>query len=768
MIEYKEGKTVEVVIGDHIYITPPMPAKKEILYSKEKKANQYWRRQTDLPKIFYDWHDNPTSEGDGVDLDAKQTVYAPNGTLLSLSKEDTALLFDKKEENGKEGLQEREYRRRNEGIWFFNNGEPTYITGDLYASLQWLPMLGCQNDVEPNSNYGQYYQFQRDICYYFKICEETNIAFGGVLVKPKKTGITQLISSICLNRAMLLRQKNIRMMSITESVCKEINFRFIRHSLEGVPAILMPSRSKQNEGEVVFGSPNSSRNPLKKTKAVNLEYLNNWLCTVPTGRTSFDSATNYIAVIDEFPKIKESVYPDDLFTATIAAVKEGVRRKGTVFALSYVPEISDRSFREAKAIYYNSKLKTRQRDKETGEPYGKTKSELLCHTLIAQEGIFGCCDKYGKPIVSAVWDYIREEKEKAKNDPVKLQAIQRQFPTNENDPWSEGLISDTLFDALRLSKKADELEELLSLGAQPYKDFNLEFAKRPVKDLKTENFKFEGDIRIKFISDDEKMNGADHGKFKWYHPEWTPTWFLNKYLNKATVDPKTGLLKPNQDAPFFISIDPTKWRISKNTGKASSNAIQVFVLPNAEVNAQIGKNITNRRLMVSYLYRHNDPADTMDDIIKIILLFGCMVQIESNVSTWATRLIQIGLGNFVLMLNQDGALEPYSKFKEIGSEQKYFTSQKETIDQYVDCGQEFLAPPMVNGDVDNIDYLDDLDVIHQLMQIKKENTTEYDAAVAYLEGLMGISAWEGWKRSQEKRNPGANEAYRQFAVGMMR
>lgn len=750
-MNYQEGDRITIHIGEHEYITPPIPNKRDILFHDIKKpADQYWTRLKDLPKIFYDWHDETTAVGQGVDLDAKSTIYSDSGQLISLSKADTSLLFDEKKEHGREGLQEREVRRRKEGVWFMNNGEPTYLTGNHYAILQHLPMLGCSNSIEDDSNYGQYYQFQRNMAYYFELCKTVPYARGGLLIKPKKTGMTQFFSLVCLNEAMTMSEKNIRMMSITETLCKESNFGFIKYALQKVPNILMPSRSKQNEGEVIFGPPNLSRNPLKKGRKTNLEYLNTWLCTVPTARTSFDTFTNYIALIDEWPKIKENTYPEELFQATLPTVIEGFKRKGTIFALSYVPEITDRSFYESRKLFKDSKLKTRKTD-ENGEPYGFTESKLICHTLLVQDGLFNCCDKYGKPIEKRIWEEINQEINDAKHDPIKLQAVKRVYPASEQDPWAEGQMTDTLFDNFRLSEKMQELEELQSMGAQPYKDFNLEFEKRPVKDPKSELYKFEGKIQIKFVTDDEKRAGSEHGRFKWIRPEWMPEWFLNKHLNKVAKDPKTGLLRPNPDAPFFISIDPTKYRISKNTGKTSNNSLQVFVLPSAEVNAQIGENVTNRRLMVSYLYRCNKPSDTLEDMIKLILLFGCMVQIESNVSTWVSRLIEMGLGNFVMMVNKDGALEPWKQYDDT---QNYFTSQKQQIDQYVDAGQEFLGEPMAPGDIDNIKYLDDIDVLQQLMMIKKDNTTEYDAAVAFLEGQMGIDAFLGWKRGQEKNKKG--------------
>ena len=32
---------------------------------------------------------------------------------------------------------DEEFRRRKDGLWFYNNGVPTYITGSHYMFLQW-------------------------------------------------------------------------------------------------------------------------------------------------------------------------------------------------------------------------------------------------------------------------------------------------------------------------------------------------------------------------------------------------------------------------------------------------------------------------------------------------------------------------------------------------------------------------------------------------------------------------------------------------------
>jgi hypothetical protein len=749
---FEEGKTINVSVGEHLFITPPMPRRDKVLFQNiKRKEDQFWTRQRDFPKVFFDWHNDDYPGGSGVALFEKKTEYHPElKILLSLSKEDSIALFGTLEEHGVEGLQTREHRRRKEGVWFFNDGEPTFLTGNHYASLQWLPMKGCTNSVEPGSPYGQYYQFQRDgIFYYFEICKTTPYGRGGILIKPKKTGATQAVSLICANEGMTSKEKNIRMMSITETLAKESNFGLISYALNKVPNILMPSRSKQNEGEVIFGPPNTSRNPLKKKRALDLDYLYTWICTVPTIKTAFDSFTNYIALIDEFPKIKENTYPEELFLTTIVTVMEGFQRKGTIFAQSYVPEQSDRSFYESRILYKDSKLKTRKINAD-GVPYGETKSKLICHTLTVQEGMFNCCDRYGKAIPERIWEVIRQEKEDVKHDPIKVQAVLRQYPTNEGDPWMEGSRESTLFDNIRLSSQEIDLEDMASRGEYPYIDFNLEYENAPIKQKIGDRYDF-SKIQFKLVSDNEKMGGAEHGKYLWYDKQWTPDWYLQKHLGRTSIDPKTGLLMPNPVSPFFISIDPTNFKTKKNTGVASLNSFGVFQLPDAELNAQARENVSNYRLMIEYFGRRDKPSDTLHDMIKLMLFIGCHTQIESNMATWAESLIQMGLGNFLLVLNKDGALEPWQLHKWENGQQVLFTSQDQTIPMYIAAGREHLGAPLNDGEIDNIKYLKSLNVISQLKMITREETKWYDAAVMYLEGIMGAKALMGWRRSEEER-----------------
>ncbi len=135
--------TIIRIDDEHIYTLPPKPSKAEVLFVDENRKNQYWRRQEDFPKIWFDYIPNFTKE------DEEATLEDEDGMLKTLSHEDT-LLLDK--------LLIREMNRRKNGCWFMNNGELSYLTGNHYFALQWGEMHGFTNP-DTNTGHGYYREF---------------------------------------------------------------------------------------------------------------------------------------------------------------------------------------------------------------------------------------------------------------------------------------------------------------------------------------------------------------------------------------------------------------------------------------------------------------------------------------------------------------------------------------------------------------------------------------------------------------------------------
>jgi hypothetical protein len=746
-LQQQEEKYIPV--GEHKFYLPPQPPKEEILFHNLPKKEQYWRRDyilKEMPLFFTSWHRD-------VIEDAKGTVY-DGKTLVSLSREDTTTLIT---------LRDREIRRIKDGIWFYNNGIPTYLTGGHYGVLMWGAMADSLNQVEEKSIYGSYMRFQRNYCYFIEICKVTPHASGGNVVKPKKTGITMLQSLLLLMDAITHRSAWYRMMSTTQDVAKKINFRYIAYALEKLPPILTPEYSR-NLGAVHFENSDVSQRRSSKRRS-DTEFLDSHIETVATVANAFDSGKNRCAWIDEESKIEidKSNNVTTLHNITLPTVSQGFMRIGYVIYTHYVSEKNNDSFRRAKTIFYDSFLKTIDPGTK------RTRSGLLAYAMFVQDGTFGACDKYGEPEVDKIWPVINAEVNARKNDAASLRSYKRQYPTCLDDMWQEGAGEASVFDNMRLGVQLHKITEEESFGHYPYMDFNFKWVAQPEIDEIKGVYKFPLPPIVVPVTDQDKRDQKPHGVFKWYMPHWTPKHFLDKALYKPIRDRK-GKLIPNPQCPFYAAVDPTQYSQKKDVVTGSKNAIQVFVLPNAELDAFFNEKVTNKRLMVEYLHRPDSPRDTLMHVVQMIMYFGCYVLIECNANWLATRLKEWGFGNFLIVMNKDtGILEPY---KEYATDQKPFTSQKsenggaDTIGDYVAAGMNHLAED-ING-VDNIPYIHSTEVITQLMNFDPMNTTQYDAGVCYLIGLLGINTFMGWRQRQtDKQNRGGNQAIRDFARGMM-
>ena len=746
------GETLKIQVGEHTFETPEIPPKKQILFWDKKKSEQYWRRAdaiSDLPDYFLEWNES-------IEEDAPLTIR-DGKKLRALSVKDTKILRE---------FRDREIRRRIEGVWFMNDGEPTYLTGNHYFNLTWFAMIKVDNYVEPGSPYGMYMQFQRDFFYFYEICKRTKYGRGGMVVKPKKTAVTMAMSSICLNEGTTRKQLLIRMMSTKQKDANASCFRYIDFAVSRMPTILTPAIANWNTFAVSFGMPEKKNSKAAgKLRDTNTEYLDCLITTVPTANNSFDTLTNDIAWVDEYTKIIDTASPKSLHEITIDTVMLGSSRKGTIMYTNYTQEENDDSFEEGRQVWVDSALGT------VDEVTGMTKSKLIRYAMLEQHGKFGevkdgvltMVDKHGKPNIGEIFEDLNQQLNQIKGSPSKVQGFHRRHPTEESHPWMEAGGETQMFDVLRISAQLQQIEMDESVGILP-DDFDLEFEIPPKKiDEASTLCEFRGKVKLRTYTREEKMEGK-FGKFNWYDKQWTPQDWLIKHLNILAVDSGNKLLKPRIDTPFFATCDPTNYALKKDIVVGSKNAIQVFILNTPYLNGLFGENVTNKRLMAEYLYRHDKPNDTLMDAIKVVLYFGCYILIESNMSWMASRMIEMGLGNFVLMINEEtGILEPYSKNKK----QKYFTSQGQTIGRYFLAGVHHLKEPEIAGEIDNIKYIKSYHVLKQLLKIKPEDTTKYDAAVCYLEGLYGMEWFYGW-REQQLRKKTYDPYLKGIATGILR
>lgn len=134
---------------------PPVPKKEDILFSDLPTSEQYWRR-TPLPEW---WQELLLEE--------------------TKAKENNPKYFNPKLQK----FRNQEWLRRLNGVWFMNNGKPTYITGSCYYYLNWW-----RADHEQNGGYPIYNDEIRKRFYFRQICWEDPKCLGYLLIGSRGFG----------------------------------------------------------------------------------------------------------------------------------------------------------------------------------------------------------------------------------------------------------------------------------------------------------------------------------------------------------------------------------------------------------------------------------------------------------------------------------------------------------------------------------------------------------------------------------------------------
>ena len=85
---------------------------------------------------------------------------------------------------------DEEFKRRDEGFWFSNNGKPTYITGTHYMYLQWSKIdVGAPDFREAN----------RLFFIFWEACKADKRCYGMCYLKNRRSGFSFMSSAETVN-----------------------------------------------------------------------------------------------------------------------------------------------------------------------------------------------------------------------------------------------------------------------------------------------------------------------------------------------------------------------------------------------------------------------------------------------------------------------------------------------------------------------------------------------------------------------------------------
>jgi hypothetical protein len=420
------GEVVE--IGD---IPIALPAKPKSVYKRsKKKSEQYWER---LPipeeirriKSMDEWLEMPR------EFRSKYSPYI-----------------------------EEEFKRRRDGFWFMNNGVATYITGRHYMTLQWSRFdIGAPD----------YLDFQRKIFIHFAACEADSRCIGQLYVKCRRSGYTNICSSILLDEGTQVKDKLLGIQSKTAKDAQEnIFMKKVVQMHRAYPFFFKPIQDGTTNPrmELAFREPSKriTKNNKTSQRGEALNTVINWKATT---NNAYDGEKLHLFYLDEAGKWEKPTDIREAWRIQRTCLIVGRKIVGKALVGSTVNPM-DKGGEEFKVLWGESNPLERNQN-------GRTKSGLYRLFVPAYDSLEGFFDKYGLPIVDdpefpvetidgdfveqGAKTYLKNERAAFKNSAKDLNEVIRQFPFTPEEAFRDS-VEGSLFNIGKIYEQIDYNDEL--------------------------------------------------------------------------------------------------------------------------------------------------------------------------------------------------------------------------------------------------------------------------------------------------------------------
>jgi hypothetical protein len=718
-----------VVVGEekHQIELPDLPDNpKDIFFIDDNTGNAFWDRDriisTDYKPIWFKFIPNETLlvHSDEIEEEGaeQKTEFDEDGYAVSLNKEDSDYI---------RFCYEREMNRRVHGVYFRNQDDITHLTGDHWFTLMW-----CKTKrPDKKGDYFDYREYQRDFFYEIKHTNRSPIITGAGWSKAKKTGITNLMWCYYLNKSTMTKNINLGHMNIDKDKGAKTFRDHFMYAYNGLVLALKPDFKSKSEadGIIVFGKRYNSK---ASKRNVDDDELNTTVMCVATALNAFDVDVFTDIWYDEYPKYKMDF--GAIFRSNSGATKIQDFVVGKQWLTAYTPEQSGVSFTEAKKIFFNSELKT------INPETGATKSGLICDHIAACKSWATSFNKFGKCDEAEARRKIQAELDSLMDRPQEFLKKRRELANTKKDAWSIA-DSSSLFDPIRLAELELDLEEL-QRSTQVFEAGELVWIDNPLWEVGKKDKRPKGTFgRVGFIPllRDEIAKGKT-GKIRIYE-KMSPE--EENFSLRFGTDQFGNLLPPSKFR-HVGGIDPADFRDTGNAEEGSMIGMYSMKVHDPLVNTLMRRPAT-KIINAEYFGRPDNPEEWYQDIVKHIIYFGCLIVIEANNGTIATRLEDEGLGHYMLFKDKNGIFSFYEgeEKNRQGKEKTLFhiTNQKsgrvDTVADIILYIKNYLLPGLVQfGEIDYGKTIMSERLIKQFKEFESDDTKKYDLVMSFGYTLM--------------------------------
>lgn len=631
-------------IGEHAVPVPQPKSKDDILFFDDK--DPVWNRDRlmeDYEDIWFNFLPWKTR------MDQQATLYDSDGILISLNVDDSAYI---------RRIYEQETNRRRYGVHFKNGKDIEWLTGDHYFSLTW-----CKTQRHDGmGDYFDYREFQRDFFYLIHLAWFFPYILGLFLSKAKKTGITNLFWLYYLNRATMRKNKNFGYMNLDLDIAAKTFCDYFQYAYNNLVPALRPQYKhlSEREGSIKFGSSYTNSKKARLTSYATDNELNSSVFCAACEPKSFDVAVMQDIAFDEPTKYKKKF--QEIWTSNKDAVRIQSKVNGRAWLFNYTEGLDTESFRQARTLFRDSENKTIKPGRQ------ETQSGLICAHIPAFASWEGAFDRYGHCDEKRAMAEIQFERDKHKDDPRQLQATTRQYANTKAEAWGSAGAGN-VFDPIRLQELRGELElDMLHTVGSPYVEGHFEWENNLWNLDRTIRRKGQFS-KVRFVAlTKEEMKDGKTDRFRIYHD--IPTSQHNIGLRQGKDE--YGCLIPPDVYPSVMGVDPTKYAAASEVIQGSKNAGYVFNIPDEKADAKRGSVVT-KVMQIEYYDRQEQPEESFEDTLMCILFTGSLACIEANEPYVATRMMEEGLGRFMLVRDENGIIKIWERSMGLPkeSEKKY-------------------------------------------------------------------------------------------------
>jgi hypothetical protein len=522
------------------------------VYSRSsKKSEQYWE-PLDLP----DWYKKRSKEEKKIRLD----------------RDDPEFFFEDCEEVRKEFW----FKRMN-GMWFMNNGEPTYVTGPHFFYLNfWNIDVGLP----------MYRDSDRWNYYFRQYCVEDPDCFGWIEVAGRRDGKTYKGTEFIYEYTSRSHHSYAGIQSKTGPDAKNI-FNKLVSSFKKLPDFFVPvwdqSIGTTPKSEIRFYRTS------KKGKQALLDELEEEL------ESTIDYKSSDLNAYDGF-KLQRYLVDEVFKTSEVDVYKRwDAHRECLVDPIT--GKIIGKALHTSTVDNIEGKMDVYKKfwddsDQTQRNSNNRTVTGLYRHFRSAADSIMP--DKYGKVDVEKNTRFILNELEAKKGDMESYNAYKRRYPLKVEDAFRPSS-SNCHYDVQKITDRLD----ILSMVPDKHTRGTLSWI-------------VPGDI-----SKGVKFTPSKNGNFLMSNDvDWkSDKWNQVRYFGSRP--------RPANKARFVLGVDPFD-HVTTVDSRKSAGAGALFAKFDP-INP-----LKSDKFVLIYCYRPRKPSIFYDDMLKICWFFGCQMLFEDQ------------------------------------------------------------------------------------------------------------------------------------------